>query len=217
MTEQGAASTHLPTGKSTMTKTPSNPDIRTVLNMAESELDRMESATGTPTDKTVLLAIRAALKQQPSTPTVTITVEGGVVQDVHIESGPVHIRIMDFDTNGCDPKRLQKNEAGDSYVLSEYGPESTGPKSPADRLAAIDGLTVANCLNFFGEKATDREREIAAACHREHGREGELEFDPTNVLLSEADDNGAYVLAWRWFDFAGTKWNKEADPAKTAS
>lgn len=39
------------------------------------------------------------------------------------------------------------------------------------------------------------------------GTEGELEVD--NALVSEGDDNGAYVLTWTWVDFAGTSLDKD--------
>lgn len=37
--------------------------------------------------------------------------------------------------------------------------------------------------------------------------DGTLEFDP-NPPVSEGDDNGAYVQAWAWVDFAGTEFDK---------
>jgi len=74
------------------------------------------------------------------------------------------------------------------------------------RLVAIDGLTFADCVRFFDERATERERAIAELAAT---REGEVEVD--NAIVSESDDNGAYVLAWLWVDFAGTAFDKDND------
>lgn len=43
--------------------------------------------------------------------------------------------------------------------------------------------------------------ELARKDPRVH--EGELEIDE-NAVISSGDDNGAYVQAWLWVDFAGT-------------
>ena len=39
-------------------------------------------------------------------------------------------------------------------------------------------------------------------------RDGECEVDDS-ATLSEGDDNGTYVQAWVWVDFAGTPFDKE--------
>jgi hypothetical protein len=52
-------------------------------------------------------------------------------------------------------------------------------------------------------KKTDRESLILGLARQTKEREGELEFDDT-ALVSEGDDNGAYVQAWVWVPFAGT-------------
>lgn len=43
----------------------------------------------------------------------------------------------------------------------------------------------------------------------QHGEEGGLEIDG-DAATSEGNDNGAYVAAWLWVDFAGTPFDKEA-------
>ena len=53
---------------------------------------------------------------------------------------------------------------------------------------------------------------IVAMAQAEHQEEGRLEIDD-NAKLSEGKDNGTYVAAWVWVDFAGTKFDKEADNA----
>jgi hypothetical protein len=37
-----------------------------------------------------------------------------------------------------------------------------------------------------------------------------VEIDDTD-LLSEGNDNGCYVQAWVWCDFAGTRFDKEKE------
>ena len=49
---------------------------------------------------------------------------------------------------------------------------------------------------------------LAKAQHNTDSKEGELEID-AEALLSEGDDNGTYVAAWVWVDFAGTEFDKE--------
>ena len=68
-------------------------------------------------------------------------------------------------------------------------------------LAKIKGLNFADCVKIFGER-NDRERRIAELARRRLTHEGELEIDDTTVI-SEADDNGSYVMAWIWLDFDG--------------
>lgn len=41
--------------------------------------------------------------------------------------------------------------------------------------------------------------------------EGELEFDD-DAVVSEGDDNGAYLQAWVWVDFGGTGLDKNQPP-----
>ncbi len=57
------------------------------------------------------------------------------------------------------------------------------------------GLTFADCVSCFGVSA-DNDPYLKAA-HEHHYREGELEFDDT-AIISESDDEGAYVMAWVW-------------------
>lgn len=52
-----------------------------------------------------------------------------------------------------------------------------------------------------------RRRKILELGRTALAREGELEFDD-DAITSEGDDNGAYVQAWAWVDFAGTNLDK---------
>jgi hypothetical protein len=57
------------------------------------------------------------------------------------------------------------------------------------------GLTFADCVSCFGVSAD--ENPYLKAAHEHHDREGEIEFDDT-AIISESDDEGAYVMAWVW-------------------
>lgn len=56
---------------------------------------------------------------------------------------------------------------------------------------------------LFDERATGI-RELAM---ERYSRGGDLEIEP-DAIVSEGDDNGAYVLAWKWVDFEGTEFHK---------
>lgn len=73
-------------------------------------------------------------------------------------------------------------------------------------LAAIEGLTLADCLNFFDEEEDERAKKIVDLC--EVDDEG---FEIDTYHTSEGEDNGAYVLGWRWVSFSGTEFDKEKD------
>jgi hypothetical protein len=47
---------------------------------------------------------------------------------------------------------------------------------------------------------------LAQVQHHDYWEDIEIDSD---AQLSEGDDNGCYVQAWVWFDFAGTKFDKE--------
>jgi hypothetical protein len=46
---------------------------------------------------------------------VHITVEGGVIQDVQVPAG-MKVVVWDYDIDGIEPERLQRNGRGDKYV-----------------------------------------------------------------------------------------------------
>jgi hypothetical protein len=68
-------------------------------------------------------------------------------------------------------------------------------------LAAIEGLTLYDCLNFFDESEDQRANDIVQLGHT-----GDFEIDTYHT--SEGEDNGAYVLGWMWFSFARSKLSK---------
>lgn len=71
-------------------------------------------------------------------------------------------------------------------------------------LAAIPGLTVADCILYFDSQATEEEREMAELVETE-----DESFERDNFIISDGGDNGCYVLGWRWASFSGTKFDKE--------
>jgi len=72
-------------------------------------------------------------------------------------------------------------------------------------LEDIPGLTLGECLLFFYNKATERDRTIASLCVPK-----DLVFEIDGAIVSEGEDNGAYVLGWRWVPFEGTALDKGA-------
>ena len=75
-----------------------------------------------------------------------------------------------------------------------------------DALAAIEGLTLGDVLRSFYDRADDREKAIADMCDYM-----DLDFEVDGAIISEGDDNGAYVMGWHWVDFHGTKFDKYDD------
>ena len=53
-------------------------------------------------------------------PRITITVEGGAVQNVAIENGPAHVVVHDYDTDGADPSTLHTDANGDRYACVDW-------------------------------------------------------------------------------------------------
>ncbi len=51
---------------------------------------------------------------------IFVSVRGGVVDVENVPPG-VTVRVEDYDVDGADETNLRENEAGDCYVLSEYG------------------------------------------------------------------------------------------------
>lgn len=52
---------------------------------------------------------------------IVITVEGGVIQDVEGIPPGVTVRVLDFDTEGCDEDTMNiVNDKGERAIVSEY-------------------------------------------------------------------------------------------------
>jgi hypothetical protein len=76
---------------------------------------------------------------------------------------------------------------------------------PADVRRRI--LAVANIDKLSVETRHAGIREMAFDAYH---RDGELEIDDV-AIVSEGDDNGAYVMSWRWVSFEGTPLDKKYD------
>lgn len=73
---------------------------------------------------------------------------------------------------------------------------------------AADGLTDGGLCPDCHAQAEARRFGIIELARDQHQREGEVEIDD-DARLSEGSDNGCYVQAWVWADFAGTPFDKE--------
>lgn len=51
---------------------------------------------------------------------ITITMEGGLIQDISGIPESVVIEVMDFDVEGCEPESLKENEHGEKFTLTEW-------------------------------------------------------------------------------------------------
>lgn len=73
-------------------------------------------------------------------------------------------------------------------------------------LMQANGLTLGNIIEAFRED-TPRNKTIEKLVDN-LVKDGEVEVDRP-IITSEGDDNGTYVMAWVWVDFAGTELDKE--------
>ena len=62
------------------------------------------------------------------------------------------------------------------------------------------------------QEEADRRAIIALARKDPRVRDGELEIDG-DAILSHGFDNGVYVQAWIWIEFANTPFDKEPEEA----
>jgi hypothetical protein len=76
-------------------------------------------------------------------------------------------------------------------------------------LDGIKGLTMPHAHKWFYRNASDRDRKIAAMVDTQDER-----FEIDGAIVSEGDENGAYVMGWRWVSFEGTDLDKEKASAK---
>jgi hypothetical protein len=54
----------------------------------------------------------------------------------------------------------------------------------------------------------DRHEIVELARDEHQGYDGDIEIDD-NAVVSHGTDNGAYVQAWVWVSFAGTRFDKD--------
>ncbi len=83
-------------------------------------------------------------------------------------------------------------------------------------LGPLSGGTGGAVLKKFSDRADSADRDAKIRFIANDGgteatlRDGELELDD-NAVISEGEDNGAYVMAWIWVDFAGTEFDKDPE------
>jgi hypothetical protein len=65
-----------------------------------------------------------------------------------------------------------------------------------------------DCQTQPQAKDVDRELLVIDLARAQHQREGWCEID-YDALVSEGGDNGAYVQAWVWVNFADTELDKD--------
>jgi hypothetical protein len=70
------------------------------------------------------LPIPGRFTEEGEPPTVTVIMEGGVVQGVIAEGGAVRVLVKDYDTEGLDPGvyDIRRDENGDLYTLTDRSP-----------------------------------------------------------------------------------------------
>ena len=73
---------------------------------------------------------------------------------------------------------------------------------------SADALTDGGICDNCHTQAEERRCEIIELAREQREIEGAVEIDDT-ALLSEGNDNGCYVAARIWVDFARTKFDKE--------
>jgi hypothetical protein len=70
-------------------------------------------------------------------------------------------------------------------------------------------------VSTSAQEELDRKEVIDLARKDPRVREGELEIDESAVV-SWGADNGAYVQAWLWVSFEGTRFDQSAMPATSS-
>jgi hypothetical protein len=75
---------------------------------------------------------------------------------------------------------------------------------------SADALTDGGICDNCHTQAEERRCEIIELAREQREIEGAVEIDDT-ALLSEGNDNGCYVAAWVWVDFAGSNFDKQKE------
>ncbi len=90
-----------------------------------------------------------------------------------------------------------------SFNVMKAKAKAEPPVQDVDRARALLreamalGLTSGDALNVFCEQRSPEEAAFLAAAREHYTSEGDLEFDD-NAVVSLSDDNGAYVMGWKW-------------------
>ena len=99
-----------------------------------------------------------------------------------------HVGLEDVSTNGGTLKALSDAEIDDLCERLNSSPDDSSDADP------------------------ERSAEILHLAKEQIQSDGALEIDDDS-LVSEGDDNGAYVQAWCWVDFTDTPLDKRNDAA----
>ncbi|SRR6266576_5933955 len=90
-------------------------------------------------------------------------------------------------------------------IEDEASHESVPTWAEEPILAAVRELRT--IIDQAGSEPDDRAARILALANEQHAEDGKIEFDQ-GAEISEGNDNGAYVGAWVWVDFADTDLDK---------
>lgn len=78
-----------------------------------------------------------------------------------------------------------------------------------------EGLTFAEVTQHFGRVQAEKEPHLTAYAEAMRTRDGDLERDDLPIV-SQSDDGGAYVMAWKWVDDADAGIDRESEPENEA-
>lgn len=98
-------------------------------------------------------------------------------------------------------------DANNVEVVKVYLNDSRDRRVNPQRQAILDRIV--EMLNRQQSEDPVRGDAIRALAGEQLAEDGAVEFDADSVV-SESDDNGAYVQGWLWVDFAGTALDKTA-------
>lgn len=109
---------------------------------------------------------------------------------------------------------VRKQAAATKRSLKKLQKTFDGDSNDAEHDAALDLVTELEALlselepkETRAEKARNKKaRELA----RQYESEGDLELDD-GAVVSEGDDNGAYVQMWKWVPFEATELCKDKE------
>ena len=103
---------------------------------------------------------------------------------------------------------LQERIAAADYLAPEkYDDEEheAACVKNAENAAAV--LVKASSIGVVAEEEESRRQRIIEVARHRLQVDGELEIND-EAIVSEGGDNGCYVMAWAWFDFEGTEFDK---------
>jgi hypothetical protein len=78
------------------------------------------------------LPVPARFTERGKPPLVTVVIDGGLVRDVHVAHSPCRVLIRDYDVEGSDPERVERDPSGEPFIGSRWGdwPPDPDPEIP---------------------------------------------------------------------------------------